>query len=271
MWLVQEGHEPDHAVAMGIGLVGESGVRPQVLQQARRLRYLTMTPQEREQFARSLQARRVLVEGMGLSLVGEGVRDGAVVSAHALCESVHSVRSPVLRIGGGAASSERVHAARVRLAREVDLLDGLVEAAVEEPASDHLSRADQSAKANPRVVHLQNRLNSLGYRVQPDGVFGAVTEENIKDLQGKAGLDTSGVVDAATRDVLRNNGRPSWAVDPLLNQGDPNDPNAPVGAPPEGAAQPARDPRKQAKGDGKKTTAADKKKGRKLSDRKSVV
>lgn len=200
----------------------------------RRWRHLSMTGDERRRLAEAMLARRVLAEGVLLSLDGKDVRDGAVASAHALCDA-STARQPVkLGIGGGRASREAILAARDRLRSEVLELDEVVEKAMGYDMP--LSRNDRSPKPDPRVVHLQNRLNSLGYRVQPDGVFGQVMEENVKDLQARAGLEPTGTVDAATRDVLRNGGRPSWTVNapPSLVPGSKTPPGAP---PAKGAEQ----------------------------------
>lgn len=58
---------------------------------------------------------------------------------------------------------------------------------------------------SPTVQHLQNRLHQLGYGSgAPDGKFGPVTEQAVRSFQQDYGLDPTGVVDAATIEVLRN-------------------------------------------------------------------
>jgi hypothetical protein len=174
----------------------------------RRWKALVPTPHEREYLARAVQRRRVVAEGMLLSLECADIRDGAVLSAHTLCESAQLRRPISLTLGGRIASPAQVDIARKRLLGEVALLDEVAEAAV---GVDGLTRDDRSAAPSPQVVHLQNRLNSLGYRLQPDGIFGPVTEENVKDFQAAAGLEPNGVVDSLTRSALRNGGKPAQA------------------------------------------------------------
>lgn len=52
------------------------------------------------------------------------------------------------------------------------------------------------------VVELQNLLNGYGYGLNPDGKFGAKTEEAVKDYQRKNGLVADGIVGDATWSML---------------------------------------------------------------------
>jgi peptidoglycan hydrolase-like protein with peptidoglycan-binding domain len=54
------------------------------------------------------------------------------------------------------------------------------------------------------TVQLQERLRQLGYQVPQDGKFGVATEAAVKAFQRDYGLSTSGGVDAATLELLRN-------------------------------------------------------------------
>lgn len=184
---------------------GLAKVTHPVRQSVRRWQHLRMTPQEREGLANTLLARRVLAEGMLLSLDGSDVRDGAVLSAHALCESQAKTRPIALRIGGQRANLPQITQARGRLHTEIGELDALVEAAIGGVVDEQpLSRdSGSTGTPEPRVVHLQNRLNALGHRVQADGVFGPITQEVVKDFQTRVGLDASGEVDSTTADALR--------------------------------------------------------------------
>jgi hypothetical protein len=174
---------------------------------------LKMTSDECAQFAAHVQSRRVIAEGMLLALQAETVKDGTVRTAHALVEAKNARRMPLsMQIGGRDAQPEQILAARQRLEVEVAELVALDEAAKhgakrpKEPNMD-LSMEKAGPHSNPRVVHLQNRLNSIGHRVLPDGIYGPMTEEAVKDFQTNAGLPASGVVDSLTSDSLRRGGR----------------------------------------------------------------
>ena len=52
------------------------------------------------------------------------------------------------------------------------------------------------------VVELQNLLNQHGYGLNPDGKFGAKTEEAVKDFQKQNGLVADGIVGDATWSML---------------------------------------------------------------------
>ena len=51
----------------------------------------------------------------------------------------------------------------------------------------------------PLVRTLQEDLTALGYVVEPDGVYGASTEEQVKSFQDTYGLDPDGKAGAATQ------------------------------------------------------------------------
>lgn len=215
------------AAAMAHGAFGNGGLPKDVRSQIGAYRSLRMSPDEKLRFAGALLSRRVILEGVLMSLEGE-VREGAVLSAHRLCETPNARAAMTLSIGGRAASRDQVRDARTRVTKEIATLDGLVEQATDD--SQDLSRSDQSAKASPRVVHLQNRLNSLGHRVSADGIFGPVTEESVKDFQARVGLEDTGVVDEMTRAALRNGGRISMpGTPPGVAPGTPAPALAPIG------------------------------------------
>lgn len=234
MFLIEAGHDANPAVAMAINLLGEKGVPHQVRQFVRRYRSVTMTPHERESFANVLQARRVLLEGALLSLDGADVREGAVLSAHALCETGKPKRALRLQIGGARAQLTQIVAARDRVRSEVRSSDALVEAAVELPEAEPLKEGAGGGKPHPRVVHLQNKLNALGHRVAADGVFGPIMTEAVKDFQARVGLESSGEVDERTSDALRQGGKVVVAgvnvpANPALFPGPASPPLAPIG------------------------------------------
>jgi hypothetical protein len=218
-FLIEAGHTTNAAIAMAHAAVGKGKV-PEV---ARAVSSLRMTSDELEGFACSLQARRVIAEGVLLSLAGE-VRDGAVLSAHTLCETTHGAGRPVvLRIGGQPARHEQVIAARERIQGEIRELDDIVEATLTKKAKkdakpDVLGMKTAGPKADARVVHLQNRLNSLGHHIQSDGIFGEVTNEAVKDFQTKINVDPSGEVDDDTSEALRNGGKPKPDPEMLKKQ-----------------------------------------------------
>ena len=54
-----------------------------------------------------------------------------------------------------------------------------------------------------RVTIMQERLRDLGYLADDaDGIFGGMTEKAVKDFQGDAGLEASGVADVDTMAAL---------------------------------------------------------------------
>lgn len=198
---------------------------------ARRHRSMLMSPDELDRFAWSLVNRGTLVEGALLTLDGDDVHAGAVSSAHALCESRASSRPVRLSLGGGVASADQVAQARSRVVSELGEIGVLIEASKKKGGSDVLSMGTAGGpKANPRVVHLQNRLNNLGHRIQSDGKFGEITHEAVKDFQTKIGVDPTGEVDDETAEALRNGGKPKVDPEDLApppqNQNGAQDPNA---------------------------------------------
>lgn len=65
------------------------------------------------------------------------------------------------------------------------------------------SAALQRGDSGPAVLHLQQRLDALGYWLgEPDGTFGGLTEQAVYALQGAAGLGRDGVVGPATAAAL---------------------------------------------------------------------
>lgn len=56
------------------------------------------------------------------------------------------------------------------------------------------------------VVQLQRTLVNYGYRLTPDGVFGALTESAVRDFQQRQGLSVDGVVGSKTQTVLATAG-----------------------------------------------------------------
>lgn len=174
-----------------------------------RRRHLRMSPDEMDRFAWSLVNRSVMLEGALLSLDGEDVREGMVASAHALCEARDAKRPLKLTLGGGLAAREQVDAARARISSELAELGDLIEAAKPTKDAGPLSmKTAGGPKANPRVVHLQNRLNSLGHQLQSDGRFGEMTAEAVKDFQTKIDVEPTGEIDDMTAEALRNGGKP---------------------------------------------------------------
>ena len=59
-------------------------------------------------------------------------------------------------------------------------------------------------KPDDVVRQAQERLTQLGFKLSPDGRFGAVTEEALKNFQKATGLEPTGVVDEATAETMRN-------------------------------------------------------------------
>ena len=55
-----------------------------------------------------------------------------------------------------------------------------------------------------RVKELQVRLSELGFKLAPDGRFGGVTEHALRNFQEQTGLRTTGELDDATVETLRN-------------------------------------------------------------------
>lgn len=163
-------------------------------------------PSVADQDLGGLLARRIILEGFLLTLGQPDVKDGTIISIHRLCESTDARRPLRLNIGGQLASRSQVDAAIVRVIGEIAKIDGLIEAKTEKSSTD-LSMERAGSDPDPRVVHLQNRLNSLGHRVLPDGIFGPITEESVKDFQTNAGLPPTGVVDPFTADSLRRGGK----------------------------------------------------------------
>jgi peptidoglycan hydrolase-like protein with peptidoglycan-binding domain len=51
----------------------------------------------------------------------------------------------------------------------------------------------------PLVHKLQEDLTALGYVVEPDGVYGAATEEQVKSFQDAYGLEPDGKAGANTQ------------------------------------------------------------------------
>lgn len=199
---------------MGASLLSEALPKPHD-RLARRWRGLTMTPDERERLADALLCRRTLLEGTLLTLGGEVVPVGGVLSAHSLCEASLGASRPVrLSIGGSVAERGDVDSARKRVHAELDSIDRLLEAAIPPDPSVTLQQGDGRGKPHARVVHLQNRLNMLGHRVASDGRFGPVTTEAVKDFQAKAGMEPTGIVDEETSNALRH-GRRVQVVPPV--------------------------------------------------------
>lgn len=54
------------------------------------------------------------------------------------------------------------------------------------------------------VVHLQKKLVSLGYKLNPDGIFGNATKEAVVHFQRQNGLTSDGIVGALTWSMLNS-------------------------------------------------------------------
>lgn len=64
----------------------------------------------------------------------------------------------------------------------------------------------RKGRTGDEVIALQRRLVELGFRVQADGDFGALTERQLRDFQKKQGLLPTGVLDARTQAELDSPG-----------------------------------------------------------------
>lgn len=61
----------------------------------------------------------------------------------------------------------------------------------------------QAGASGPDVQALQDQLSSLGYWMgEPDGTFGPTTEQAVLAVQKVAGLERTGIADAATRQAI---------------------------------------------------------------------
>lgn len=143
---------------------------------------------------REANARLVLVEGLLLSLQGTVVhnRAGAVKSAQALLESDDG--EVQIQIGGGDADRDEMIDARIKLSQQAAELRSISEAAM-----PRVSKGDTGGQ----VLHAQNRLNTLGYKVKPDGEFGPVTDTAVKAFQSDHKLEEDGVIGPDTTVSLR--------------------------------------------------------------------
>ncbi|PAX60746.1 peptidoglycan-binding domain-containing protein [Brunnivagina elsteri] len=54
------------------------------------------------------------------------------------------------------------------------------------------------------VVYLQECLNSFGYDLDVDGIFGDDTQEAVEDFQSAQGLEADGIVGSMTWDAIQN-------------------------------------------------------------------
>jgi peptidoglycan hydrolase-like protein with peptidoglycan-binding domain len=66
------------------------------------------------------------------------------------------------------------------------------------------------------VVELQELLNEHGYGLNPDGKFGAKTEEAVKDFQKQNGLVADGIVGDATWSTLIPDPAPEPTEDTVI-------------------------------------------------------
>lgn len=63
---------------------------------------------------------------------------------------------------------------------------------------------DVNASVEMTVSQAQKRLNELGYPVgKPDGIFGKMTAQKVKEFQKSHGLRVTGVLDAPTKNALK--------------------------------------------------------------------
>ena len=76
------------------------------------------------------------------------------------------------------------------------------------------------------VLELQERLNSLGASLKPDGIFGAKTEEAVKVFQKAHGLTADGICGPKTRKALGVSGNINPPVDNGNNEIKPSEPPA---------------------------------------------
>jgi|GEM_PF-1522323 len=67
-------------------------------------------------------------------------------------------------------------------------------------STEGLARGDRGQA----VTDLQQQLNAAGAGISTDGQFGPQTERAVRDYQKAAGLERTGIVDAATQDALQN-------------------------------------------------------------------
>ena len=154
----------------------------------------TITADELLSVGRAMQARLTVVEGLLLSVQGTQVRGraGAVKSARSLLEA--DGKDFKIEIGGGDANLDEMIDARIKLSQEASELRSISEAAMPRAAK---------GDTGGQVLHAQNRLNTLGYKVKPDGEFGSVTETAVKSFQTDHKMDSDGVIGPDTTVALR--------------------------------------------------------------------
>jgi peptidoglycan hydrolase-like protein with peptidoglycan-binding domain len=154
----------------------------------------TITADELLSVGRAMQARLTVVEGLLLSVQGKEVRGraGAVKSARALLEA--DGKDFKIEIGGGDANLDEMIDARIKLSQEASELRSISEAAMPRAAK---------GDTGGQVLHAQNRLNTLGYKVKPDGEFGSVTETAVKSFQTDHKMESDGVIGPDTTVALR--------------------------------------------------------------------
>ena len=105
------------------------------------------------------------------------------------------------------------------------------------PSYDCHNLTLKNGSNEPCVTHLQHDLDDLyGYQIPTTGYFGSITEDAVKDFQGKNGLDQTGVVDRKTWEKihpdLASGSQPppssSPPVQPPSNQNSSGDPKGVV-------------------------------------------
>lgn len=87
--------------------------------------------------------------------------------------------------------------------------------AVEEAQEEHSFIVLQRGDLNENVREIQSILISLGYLSSPaDGDFGPRTEQAVKEFQQAAGIETTGIIDERTYDLLNSRQTPKKAAEP---------------------------------------------------------
>lgn len=177
----------------------------------------TASPEDLVSLGREAEARLVVVEGLLMSLEGEVVKNraGAVKSANALLEADGG--DVEIKIGGGDADRDEMIDARIKLSQEAAELRAIVES-----ATPRISKGDSGGQ----VLHAQNRLNTLGYKVKPDGEFGPVTDHAVKSFQGDYKLQEDGVIGPDTTVAMRG-ADPEDAARRRQEREEPQDDDAP--------------------------------------------
>jgi putative chitinase len=87
-------------------------------------------------------------------------------------------------------------------------------------AADNYQPTLREGSSGPSVVDLQKSLIEAGFKVEPDGDFGAHTKEAVQAFQDRHGLSADGVFDPAAWDLLSDATREGVAVKGVSADGD---------------------------------------------------